>query len=98
MEYSEVDSQFYSGNDCSFSSGIVDGHSVYTIYLRMEKDGEEATILHLRTNEAARIAALLCNAIWSQENTKEIAEEEEEEEEMGLQSQDIWKRKVLQRM
>jgi len=61
----------------------------------MEKDGEEATILHLRTNEAARIAALLCNAIWSQENAKESAKEEDE---MGLQSQDIWKRKVLQRM
>ena len=71
LTYSEVDSQFYAGNDCSFSSGIVGGHPVDTIYLKMEKDGEEATVLHLRTDEAVRIAALLCNAVWSQEVAKQ---------------------------
>ena len=71
LQYDEVDSQLYAGNNCSFSSGRVTGHPVDLIYLRMEKDGEEATVLHLRTDEAVRIAALLCNAVWSQEVAKE---------------------------
>lgn len=64
--FREVDRQEYTGNNCIFSAGHVDGHEVDTIYLRMVKDGEEPTTLLLRVDEAARIAALLTNTIWSQ--------------------------------
>jgi len=67
LRYSEVDEQLYAGNNCSFSAGLVDGHEVVTIYLRMVRDGEEPLILHFRVDEAMRIVALLGNAVWSGE-------------------------------
>lgn len=71
MEISEVDSQTYTGNNCIFSSGLVfDPDGIETIYLRVQKDGDQPHTLYLRTDEAARIAALLSNAIWSLEMRK----------------------------
>lgn len=68
METIEVDSQTYTKNNCIFSSGLViDPDEIETIYLRVQRDGDAPHILYLRTDEAARIAALLANAIWSLE-------------------------------
>jgi hypothetical protein len=71
METVEVERQIYTGNNCTFSSGLVfDPDEIETIYLRVQKDGDEPYTLYLRTDEAARIAALLSNAIWSMEVQK----------------------------
>ena len=63
LEYSEVDQQPY--RDARFSSGILFGHPHDDIYLRFERNGEEATIITLRQDEAIRICGLLNNAVWS---------------------------------
>lgn len=65
LSQSEVDSQSY--RDCKLSSGLVWGHPHDDIYLKFERDGEEPTTIYLRQDEAARICALLANAVWSAE-------------------------------
>lgn len=66
----EVCAQEYSGNNCKFSSGFVEGHSVDTIYIRLEKDGVEPTMLLLRPDEAAAMAWCLTGVLWSDSMSK----------------------------
>tara|TARA_R110000868_G_scaffold386549_1_gene654845 strand:- start:848 stop:1102 length:255 start_codon:yes stop_codon:yes gene_type:complete len=65
VELVEVDRQEYAGNNCLFSTGLVFGHEYETIYLRLEKDGDGPHTILMRTDEAARISAMLSNAVWS---------------------------------
>jgi hypothetical protein len=57
--------QKYDGNNCSFSAGIVTGNDPDTIYLRLQKDGVEPTMIFLRPDEANAIMFALSGALWS---------------------------------
>lgn len=68
VEYAEVIRQEYSGNNCVISAGFVEGEKipeVDKIYLRLEKDGVEPTIIYLRPDEAQIIAWITSGVIWS---------------------------------
>jgi hypothetical protein len=65
LEYTEVLRQEYSHNCCVFSAGFVSGHSYDTVYIRLERDGEEPTILLFRPDELAVIAWLASGVLWS---------------------------------
>ena len=67
LEYIEVLRQEQSGNNCIFSAGFVDGHEVDTMYMRLEKDNVEPTIILLRPDEMASIAWLAAGVLWSKE-------------------------------
>ena len=67
LEYQEVLRQEQSGNNCVFSAGFVEGHEVDTMYIRLEKDGTEPTILLFRPDEMATIAWLASGVLWSKE-------------------------------
>jgi len=66
--FTEVICQEYGGNNCIISGGFVEGKnkpSVDTIYLRLEKDGVETTMLLLRPDEMQAIAWVASGVIWS---------------------------------
>ena len=67
LRYREVLRQEQSENNCIFSAGFVEGHEVDTMYIRLEKDGEEPTIILLRPDEMASIAWLATGVLWSKE-------------------------------
>jgi len=67
LHYQEVLRQEQSKNNCIFSAGFVEGHEVDTMYIRLEKDGEEPTIILLRPDEMASIAWLATGVLWSKE-------------------------------
>jgi hypothetical protein len=48
----------------------VDGHPVDTIYLKLEREEEEPTLILLRRDEALTITWLLSGALWSEEQAK----------------------------
>lgn len=62
-EYHETVRQPYQ--NCAFSAGFVEGHPVDTLYLKLERDGEDPYILLLRPDEAAAIAWCLTGVLWS---------------------------------
>ena len=64
--YEELIRQEYSVNHCVFSGGYVDGDPVDTVYLRMEKDGAEPTILLLRPDEMQALAWICNGVLWSE--------------------------------
>lgn len=70
VEIIEVDSQEYQGNNAVFSSGLVFGQEPDVIYFRWQRDGDGPHTLLLRPDEAARIAGLIANAVWSWEVRK----------------------------
>lgn len=65
VEYSELVSQPYT--DAVFSAGFVTGHPVDTVYLRLERDGEEPLMILLRPDELAAVAWLATSVLWSHE-------------------------------
>ncbi len=68
LEYDEICKQEYAGNNCKISAGFVSGDAkpeVDTIYLKLEKDGEEPTRLLLRPDEAQAIVWVLSGTTWS---------------------------------
>jgi len=68
LTFTEIIRQEYGGNHCVISSGFIEGEdkpSVDTIYLRLEKDGVEPTMLLLRPDEAQAIAWITAGVIWS---------------------------------
>ena len=50
--------------NCVFSAGSVEGHSIDTLYIRWERDGEGRMLL-LRPDEAAALAWCLTGVLWS---------------------------------
>lgn len=66
IQYHETGRQEYAGNNCVFSAGFVEGAGVDTVYLRLEKDGEEPTEILLRPDEMAAIAWLASGVLWSE--------------------------------
>jgi hypothetical protein len=68
LTYTEMIRQEYGGNNCVISSGFVEGANkpdVDTCYLKLEKDGVEATILLLRPDELQAIVWVASGTIWS---------------------------------
>ena len=63
LEFTEIIYQEY--DNCRFSAGLVAGHSVDSLYLQAEKDGQVTTQLLLRPDEMAAIAWVACGALWS---------------------------------
>lgn len=70
LEYYETIRQEYTGNNCVFSAGFVCNHPVDTVYLKIEKDDSEPTIILLRPDEMASIAWLATGVLWSHEMQK----------------------------
>jgi len=64
-EFYELARQDYTGNNCRFSVGLVDGHEVDTHYLWIQKDGQPPNVILLRADELASIAWLASGALWS---------------------------------
>ncbi len=60
----ETGRQPYS--DTGFSAGIVEGHSIDTIYLKLARNGEEPTTILFRRDEALAVVWLLSGALWSE--------------------------------
>lgn len=68
LTFSEVIRQEYVGNNCIISAGFVEGENkppVDTMYLRLEKDGVEPTVLLLRPDEAQAISWITSGVVWS---------------------------------
>lgn len=78
IELEEVIRQEYGGNKAAFSGGLVKGDEVDTVYIRLERDGEEPTTILLRPDELASIAWIATGILWSQEMLRlgYVAEEE----------------------
>lgn len=49
-----------------WSAGIVEGHPIDTIYLKVQRELEEPTTILLRRDEALAIIHLLSGALWSE--------------------------------
>jgi len=66
-DYTEIARQEYAGNNCVFSAGFVEGAvpPVDTMFIRLEKDGAEPTIIHLRPDEMAALAWIITGTLWS---------------------------------
>ena len=63
IELVEIGHQDYTNS--KLSSGRVVGHEPDTVYLRFERDGEEATTIYLRDDEALSVLWLLSGTLWS---------------------------------
>lgn len=57
-------------DNCKFSAGLIDGHQIEVIYLRLEGDGRETREFLLRADEAAAIAWVLNGALLSYHQEK----------------------------
>lgn len=66
-KFRELIRQEYTGNNCVFSAGYVDGCEVPEdiFYLRWTKDGVNPTMLLIRPDEAAAIGWLCNGLLWS---------------------------------
>lgn len=64
--FRELVRQEYTGNNCVFSGGAVEGapHPDDVYYLRWSKDGVEPTTLLLRPDEVAAVAWLCAGLLW----------------------------------
>lgn len=66
--YTEIIRQEYGGNNCIISAGFVEGNDkpeVDIIYIRLEKDGVEPTILLLRPDEVQALNWISSGVVWS---------------------------------
>ena len=67
LEYEEIICQEYEGNKAILSAGFVHGHPIDTMYLRLHRENEDATIIILRLDEMAAIAWLASGVLFSHE-------------------------------
>ena len=63
LSFTELVSQPYQ--NCEFSAGLVEGHSVDVLYLKVDRDGATDVFLILRPDEMAAIAYCASGALWS---------------------------------
>ena len=61
----EAESQEYSGNNTKFSAGLVEGIAPDTLYLRLERGGDDPTFLFFRPDEMAAVIRCAAGALWS---------------------------------
>lgn len=65
LRYTETIRQVYTENNCIFSGGFVEGHPHDTLYIKMERDGEDTILIHLRPDEMAVIGWIASGVLWS---------------------------------
>ena len=68
LTFTEAIKQEYGGNNCIISAGFVEGDNkpeVDIIYIRLEKDNVEPTVLLLRPDEAQALAWVSSGVVWS---------------------------------
>ncbi len=68
LTYTEIVRQEYAGNNCIMSAGFVEGKNkpkVDIIYIKLEKDDVDLTILLLRPDEAQTLAWVSSGVVWS---------------------------------
>jgi hypothetical protein len=68
MKYIELVKQEYAGNHCKISAGFVEGEDkpdIDTIFVKLEKDGVEPTIIILTPDEAQALSWVTTGAVWS---------------------------------
>jgi len=68
LTFAETIKQEYCGNNCIISAGFVEGENkpeVDIIYIRLEKDNVEPTVLLLRPDEAQALAWVSSGVVWS---------------------------------
>ena len=66
--FKELIRQEYNGNNCIISGGFVEGENKPTVdivYLRLEKDGVDPTVLLLRPDEMQSLVWIASGVIWS---------------------------------
>ena len=63
MKYKELISQPYQNS--KISAGLTND-SVDVVYLKLERDGEEPTIIHLRADEMLAILYCASGCLWSE--------------------------------
>lgn len=51
--------------NCTFSAGLVAGHEVDTVYLKLERTNEEPTVILLRPDEMAALLWCGSGVLWS---------------------------------
>lgn len=66
LKFTEMIRQGYDGNNCVFSSGMVEGHPVDTVYLKWQRDSDDGGMLILRPDELAAIAWVATGTLWSE--------------------------------
>jgi hypothetical protein len=68
LTYTEIIRQEYGGNNSILSAGFAEGENkpeVDSIYIKLEKDNVDPTILLLRPDEAQALAWISSGVIWS---------------------------------
>ncbi len=68
LTFTEVIRQEYGENNCVISAGFVKGKNkpkVDVIYLKLEKNGVEPTLLLLRPDEAQALTWVSSGVVWS---------------------------------
>jgi hypothetical protein len=68
LTFTEIIRQEYGGNNCIISAGFVEGDNkpeVDIIYVRLEKDNVEPTVLLLRPDEVQALAWVSSGVVWS---------------------------------
>ena len=63
LVYTELVSQEYQ--NCVISAGLVEGHPVDTLYLKFDRNTDEALTILLRPDEMAAIAWCASGSLWS---------------------------------
>lgn len=68
LKYTELIRQEYTGNNCIFSGGLVEGCETPedTYYLRWEKDGVEPTMALMRPDEIAAVNWICAGLLYSE--------------------------------
>ena len=68
LTFTEIIRQEYRGNNCIISGGFVEGKDkpkVDIVYLKLEKDNVEPTVLLLRPDEIQIIGWVASGVVWS---------------------------------
>ena len=67
-DFYESSCQEYTGNNCIFATGLISDESAIpacdTMYIAIEKDGEDALVIMLRPDEMAAMARNIAGALW----------------------------------
>jgi hypothetical protein len=63
LVYTELINQEYA--NCVISAGLVEGHPVDTLYLKFDRNTDEALTILLRPDEMAAIAWCASGSLWS---------------------------------
>jgi len=84
LKLSETGRQPYAG--AAISAGTIEGHPHDTIYLRLERDGEEHTLIYLRRDEVVAAIWVLSGALWSEEIGRLCGQDEQDSSSISMET------------